>query len=1220
MTKAGLQKLVTKPHIFIRDYTKKNKKIKKQVKLYAEKAIDLNIPFHRYYYDLYKKFNESKAFPLAEKSLQRAIDLKEKIEYYHLLIKLLKRKNQWWQIVEVYEKALKFDNTIELKYYLEYAYALEKMNRFEKICEVLKPFAESEELNSDGFFKYGHALKKIGELDLSEEVFSKAIALDKSKGSQNLGIGIFYEKRGEWIPAKNAYEKSLKREEFNADIQYKHGLSLERCYLWEESEEEHLKAIGLKPNSIYWYYKLGFVRERKGDYKGASDAYLYAATKRITHTPYWYYRLGYVLTKLDDFENACNAFLMIKKIELDEMEEDDKSLYLGLFNDIDSYRYSAIKKLKERLLFDSTDTAVWNELVNLYTDMELYTEASDTLKELIARNNNFNANLYFTLGHLLTLAKRYKEATEAFFEYRVLQDAHGVLENNYNKDKGFKKVVNYTEYYERHKIEDKTILYESYHGRSIACNPYALFKEIYRDKRFQGYKHIWAINDFEIIPDDLKTDKNIIFVKRESDLYLRYLTKAKYLINNTSFSEYFIRKDEQVYLNTWHGTPLKLMGKDAKDEFLSHKNISRNFLHTSHLIHPNRFTLDVMLESYDIKSIYNGVVAEIGYPRQDLMLNISIEEKQEFLDTMNIEEGKTVVLYAPTWRGSGVKDVQLDTEKLLEDIEILSQREDVHLLYRGHYMAEEFLKDIESLDNTIVPSSIDTNSLLSIVDVLITDYSSIAFDFMAQGKPILYYAYDIEEYAQERGFKFELEEITDNICENNQALSETLDKVLLDLKIDLKQVEAQKRFCAYDDGQASKRVIDLLFFNKVDKKYIVKFEKKESILFYGGTFTPYGITTSLLNLTANIDHEKYNVNVVLEPSEIKDKIQREEQFNRLSTDITILGKFGKMNTRLEEKWIIDKLNSQRELASNEMWDILYATYKREFLRVFGHVNFSHIINFEGYNAYWIRLFTQENSKLYLHNEMLGEAQVKYTGLYGTFQLYKKYSHLISVSFDVDKANKENLSKQYNIPLKNFSYCDNLLNPNEILEKAQESLEQSSEERLFINGKTFINMARLSPEKDQEKLIKSFSRVVKKDSESKLIILGQGPLEGELKSLVKKISMQKNIFILGQRFNPMPYLKSSDCFVLSSNHEGQGLVLLEAMILGKPVISTDIVGPRSVIEGRPGLLVENSEDGLYNGMLDFLEGRYKEDKKFDYNEYNQNALEMFYNKVLNKEEK
>jgi len=506
------------------------------------------------------------------------------------------------------------------------------------------------------------------------------------------------------------------------------------------------------------------------------------------------------------------------------------------------------------------------------------------------------------------------------------------------------------------------------------------------------------------------------------------------------------------------------------------------------------------------------------------------------------------------------------------------------------------------------------------VDVLITDYSSIAFDFMAQGKPILYYAYDREEYAQERGFKFELEEITENICENNQALSETLDKVLLDLKIDGKQIEAQKRFCAYDDGFASKRVIDLLFFNKVEKKYIVEFEKKESILFYGGTFTPYGITTSLLNLTANIDHEKFNLNVVLESNEIKDKIQREEQFNRLSKDITVLGKFGRMNTRLEEKWIIDKLNTQRELASDEMWDILYFTYKREFLRVFGHVNFNHIINFEGYNAYWIRLFTQENSKLYLHNEMLGEAEVKYTGLYGTFQLYKKYSRLISVSFDVDKANKENLSKQYNIPLKNFSYCDNLLNPKEILEKAKEDLELPSEEKLFTNGKTFINMARLSPEKDQEKLINAFSKVVKKDSNSKLIILGQGPLEGVLKSLVKKMSMQKNIFILGQRFNPMPYLKRADCFVLSSNHEGQGLVLLEAMILEIPVISTDIVGPRSVIEGRPGLLVENSEEGLYNGMLDFLERRYIDDTKFDYNQYNQDALGMFYKEVLNKEAK
>ncbi len=1116
MTKKGIYKLVTKPHIFLKDYMKKNKEAKRKLKIYVEKVIDINIPFHSYYYGLFLVLNKGKFFHLAEKSLKRAIGLKAKAIYHYQLGVILKRKNQWWQIVDSISKAIEMNPSADIKWHLAYAEALEKMNRFEEASFVLEKFAQDNKLDSDWYFTYGYLLEKASKKKQAQIAFSKAIELDTDKNSKKLGIGIFYEEKGLWIEALEVYKKEVEKQPENALIYYKLGLSYDRCYDWENAEVSFVKALTLDTTDAHWFYRLGFVRERQEKWKEAEEAYRFALERQENFYPSWYYRLGYVLEKQG----------------------------------------------------------------------------------------------------------KYKESTKAFKEQRILQDAHGITEARYNKNNGLKKIVNYTEYYERHEVEDKTILYESYHGRSISCNPYALFKEIYNDERFSEYKHIWAINNMDVIPKSLKSDVNIIFVKIESDLYLRYLTKAKYLINNTSFSNYFIRKEKQIYLNTWHGTPVKLMGKDAKDEFLSHKNITRNFLHTSHLIHPNRYTLDIMLESYDIKNIYEGVIAEIGYPRQDLMINISKDDKEKLFEQLKIDKDKKVVLYAPTWRGTGVSDVEFDKEKLLKDLNLLSQLENVQLLYRGHYMAEKFIQEVPTLQDMIVPSSIDTNSLLSIVDVLITDYSSIAFDFMALEKPIIYYAYDQDEYQNERGLKFDLEEISENVCKDNQQLSTLLEKVVKNPTLDKKQIKAQEKFCAYDDGNASKRVVDLLFFNKKDKKYIVEFEKKESILFYGGPFIPNGITTSFLSLTSKINQDKFNITIVLEPNLIINNEQRLGQLSRLTNNINILARFGKMPITLEEKWIIDKLSSQNILTSNEMWTILYKSYRRDFLRVFGHVKFTNIINFEGYNSYWVRLLSpvaESNNSIYLHNEMLGEAETRFPSLYTNFQLYDKYNNLISVSTDVDNINKINLADAYMLPLDKFKQCDNLLNPQEVLAKSEENLELKSDEKFFNDDKIFINMARLSPEKDQEKLIYAFSKIIKKHKNSKLLILGQGPLKNNLETLIKKLSMNKNIFILGQRFNPMPYLKRMDCFVLSSNYEGQGLVLLEAMILGEPVISTDIVGPRSVLEGKPGLLVENSEDGLYNGMLDFLEGRYKEDKKFDYEEYNQNALNMFYEKVLKKGE-
>lgn len=119
----------------------------------------------------------------------------------------------------------------------------------------------------------------------------------------------------------------------------------------------------------------------------------------------------------------------------------------------------------------------------------------------------------------------------------------------------------------------------------------------------------------------------------------------------------------------------------------------------------------------------------------------------------------------------------------------------------------------------------------------------------------------------------------------------------------------------------------------------------------------------------------------------------------------------------------------------------------------------------------------------------------------------------------------------------------------------------------------------------------------------------------LMKLIHDLKLQKNVHLLGIRHNPFPLLKKADCFVLSSDHEGQPMVLLEALILGKPIVATDIVGNRSVLEGRPGLLVPNSEEGLLVGMQKFLDGEVTS-KEFDYQEYQKNALRMFYSGVIN----
>ena len=157
---------------------------------------------------------------------------------------------------------------------------------------------------------------------------------------------------------------------------------------------------------------------------------------------------------------------------------------------------------------------------------------------------------------------------------------------------------------------------------------------------------------------------------------------------------------------------------------------------------------------------------------------------------------------------------------------------------------------------------------------------------------------------------------------------------------------------------------------------------------------------------------------------------------------------------------------------------------------------------------------------------------------------------------------------------------------------------------------FVTMGRMSPEKDQKKLIEAFAKVYERNKDIALYIIGTGELEDELHALIESYGLTDQIHMVGQLANPFPLIGDCDCFVLPSNHEGQPMVLLECLILNKPIIATDIPGNRSVLEGGYGHIVENNVNGLVDGMVKFLEGQLAFEK-FDYKTYNQEAVDMFY---------
>jgi CDP-glycerol glycerophosphotransferase len=1183
-------------------------------------------------------FKELKKWSESENAYRKLIEHdNSQAEFFNQLAFMLRKQGKWWQEVEALKSAIALDSR-HATWYFRLGEAHEAMNQFVEAVVSYKKAISLKDEDPNWYFQLGYCLEKSEQSVKADSAYAEAIKRDPTKLSQQFGIGVYHQNRQHWHAAAKSYAEKTKSVLFNAELFYRLGMAYDRCYEWKKAEKAYISALSINMSDNEWHYRLGFVRERMQKWHEAALAYNFAVTNSERHVPYWFYRLGYVLTKNGDYEKACKAFLKTQKDKsLSKLSSDQelglKTEITTLLDEVEQTQVSSLHRLlppyletfskagiiRDFLENDSTHPDYFYQLGNEYEREEEYEKAIGAYRAAVARKDEHSPFWYYRLGFSLVQLGRYQDACEAFLETQILKKPYGASRSLYNKSESFKKVVDYTEYFESLEVEEKTILYESYHGVSMSCNPYAIFLHLLERPEFNEWTHVWVINDKTKIPTKFRANPNIAFVKRDSHLYRKYLCSTKYLINNSTFPAYFIRKQDQVYLNTWHGTPLKTMGKDIKTTFMEHANTAKNFLHTTHLLSPNPHTTYALVDQYDISGSYRGVIAESGYPRIDLTLNATEEDVSQLREFLGIADGKKVVLYAPTWRGTLGSAERYDIDKLISDIKSIEEKSDCHVLFRGHYFVESVLQESSVGAATVVPEDLDTNTLLSIVDVLVTDYSSIAFDFFATGKPVIYYIYDLDDYKNDRGLYFSMEDMPGQKCFTSEELFVAVNDAIEMPVLDNRYKSAQNRFCPYEDGDVTRKVVDLVFFGDKNSIYVKKPDNRTSLLLFGGVFQPNGILTSFLNLLNAIDKKEYSKTIAIDPSQVSLLPERLQQFNRLPDDVQVIGRAGRMDMTLEEKFVIDTFNRQNYLDSDEMKKIYNQVFQREYLRMFGYAHYDSVIQFEGYSRFWLSVFacstkTPTTKKVtYLHNNMMGEWIVRFPILESIFNIYPSYDSLISVSKLTSDLNSENLSARFDLDENLFVYCDNLQNPQQTLELAEEPLAEDALSLFEKRNSTFLTIGRLSPEKDHEKLIYAFASLVINHPDARLLIIGEGPLRHHLVNIVKDLGLTEHVYLLGQLLNPFPYLKKADCFILPSNHEGQPMVLFEAMILNKPIIATDIVGSRSVLQGQYGLLVDNTKEGLIDGMSQFIEGRLNTES-FDIVNYQENAINMFYDAI------
>lgn len=284
---------------------------------------------------------------------------------------------------------------------------------------------------------------------------------------------------------------------------------------------------------------------------------------------------------------------------------------------------------------------------------------------------------------------------------------------------------------------------------------------------------------------------------------------------------------------------------------------------------PNKFTAQKLIESHDVNGISNAEVGIYGNPSMDLTLNSS---KQEISEKYQLIPNKKIVLFAPTWKKSLKETTFEDIQQLIQVVKLLQEAfgDDYHVYLKPHYLVYSKVVEL-GLDKKIIPNWVDTNELLCCVDCLITDYSSIFFDFLPLKKPIYFYMPDKETYEEERGFYLELETLPGNISYNLDDLLNSVkqdkEKYLNDYRNKMKNY--LETYCSFDNGNSAAKAVDFILDHKNEPRLFKS--NKRVIVFYGGGFYNNGITNSIINLSKVIDYEKYEIILVENDKIFKEK-------------------------------------------------------------------------------------------------------------------------------------------------------------------------------------------------------------------------------------------------------------------------------------------------------------------------------------------------------------
>ena len=363
-------------------------------------------------------------------------------------------------------------------------------------------------------------------------------------------------------------------------------------------------------------------------------------------------------------------------------------------------------------------------------------------------------------------------------------------------------------------VNSKVILFECNLGRSYTGNPRAIYEEMVSqglDKKYKCY-FIFENTKTPILGQAKK-------VRRKGLKYFYLFARAGIWICDTRLPMYIVKPAETVFIQTWHGTPLKKLGLDMDDVYMAgetsiedyKENFRKNTKTWDYLISQNNYSSQIFSRAFD----YHKEILEIGYPRNDILFR---EDNEDDINRLKRQMGlpldKGIILYAPTWRDNKYYDLGEYKFEAPLDFKALKEEfgEDLIILVKQHYLVVDHIDwgqyegFVRSFD-----TSQDISDLYLVSDILITDYSSVMFDYSILRRPIIFYCYDLEEYKDSlRGLYFDfVAEAPGPIVKTTEELIDLLKNYQVEL-YEERYYKFLEKYNHLDDGSASSKVVELI--------------------------------------------------------------------------------------------------------------------------------------------------------------------------------------------------------------------------------------------------------------------------------------------------------------------------------------------------------------------------------------------------------------------------